>query len=426
MKPARLLSLAVASSSAASAILGVPTLGRGLRCRLACSEAAPPIGPEDGEAWVFAAMDSTLRAARDAVNSAEFSAANCELLRARLGLSEGELRRVVVAYPTVLGYSYEDNLAPSLAALQQRLSLSESQLRRVVIAQPQVLGYSYDANVAPSLSKLQRRLQLCDEELARVVVGQPAVPTHPRAGASRASGGATSPRRCRSQVLSYSFEAKIEPALAKLQAASPPASPAAPVARGARACSRRRRPSSSSPRPQARLELSASSLRRLVLLYPAVLGYSYDANLAPKLQYLQEALELSPNELRAKAPAPPPPPAPRGATPPPLAAPRRPPPPASLAPPPPLSRRPRPVLMMPALLGYSLERRYRPRVALCRAHDKPLSAVLSRISRSHREFEAWATDGRGGGGSGGSSRGGGGGGSARGGEGSGGARRGEG
>ena len=228
MKPARLLSLAVAISSAASVILGVPT-----RCRmLACTEAAPPIGPEDGEAWVFAAMDSTLRAARDAVNSAEFSAANCELLRARLGLSEGELRRVVVAYPTVLGYSYEDNLAPSLAALQQRLSLSESQLRRVVIAQPQVLGYSYDANVAPSLFKLQRRLQLCDEELARVVVGQPAVPPPPRASASQASGGATSPRQCRSQVLSYSFEVKIEPALAKLQAASPPASPAAPVARG--------------------------------------------------------------------------------------------------------------------------------------------------------------------------------------------------
>ena len=50
-----------------------------------------------------------------------------------LGLSEGELRKVVVTCSPVLGYSYEANVEPSLAKLQGRLGLSEAELRKVVV-----------------------------------------------------------------------------------------------------------------------------------------------------------------------------------------------------------------------------------------------------------------------------------------------------
>jgi len=164
------------------------------------------------------APSSFILAARGAVNSAEFAKANCELLRKRLTLTEGQLRAVLVAYPPVLGYSYVANIEPSLAALQSRLGLTESQLRRVVLKKPQVLGYSYEANVNPTLTKLQARLQLSEAQLTAVVVGMPS-------------------------VLSYSYEAKVSPALDKLQ---------------------------------ARLGMDIDALRAVVVLYPAVLGYSYE------------------------------------------------------------------------------------------------------------------------------------------------------
>jgi hypothetical protein len=40
---------------------------------------------------------------------------------------------VVVALPSLLTFSYEDNVAPSLDALQRRLGLSEAELRKVLL-----------------------------------------------------------------------------------------------------------------------------------------------------------------------------------------------------------------------------------------------------------------------------------------------------
>ena len=63
-------------------------------------------------------------------------------LKQRLRLSEDELKKVILRQPSVLGYSYENKLSPSLTSLQQRLSLSDAQLKKVVLSLPAVLGYS--------------------------------------------------------------------------------------------------------------------------------------------------------------------------------------------------------------------------------------------------------------------------------------------
>eukprot|EP00966_Prymnesium_polylepis_P118955 2749547-Prymnesium_polylepis.1 len=44
-------------------------------------------------------------------------------LQRRLGLSDAELLKLVLRHPPVLGYSFEENIEPKLAALQRRLGL---------------------------------------------------------------------------------------------------------------------------------------------------------------------------------------------------------------------------------------------------------------------------------------------------------------
>jgi len=48
-------------------------------------------------------------------------------------LSEPELKKVVLGFPTVLGLSFEASIEPSLAALKSRLSLSEPELKKLVL-----------------------------------------------------------------------------------------------------------------------------------------------------------------------------------------------------------------------------------------------------------------------------------------------------
>jgi mTERF domain-containing protein len=94
-------------------------------------------------------------------------------LQERLGLKEPELKKVVLRHPAVLGYSYEDNLEPSLAKLQERLGLKEPELKTVVLALPSVLGYSYEGNLPPKLDHLQAELGLTLDALRERVLKNP-------------------------------------------------------------------------------------------------------------------------------------------------------------------------------------------------------------------------------------------------------------
>ena len=99
----------------------------------------------------------------------------CEALQARLGLSEAELRKVVLGRPPVLGLSIEDNVLPSLAALQARLGLSEAELRKIVLRLPPVLGLSIEDNVLPTIDFLQRELGISDKELRERILVTPVI-----------------------------------------------------------------------------------------------------------------------------------------------------------------------------------------------------------------------------------------------------------
>ena len=75
-----------------------------------------------------------------------------------------------------------------------------------------------------------------------------------------------------------------------------------------------------------------------------MLGYSWETNLSPKLDFLQRDFGLDDEALKAR------------------------------------------VLRLPSLLGYSVERRYRPRAARCRQAGLPVSRVLDSMAYSEARF----------------------------------------
>ena len=79
----------------------------------------------------------------------------------------------MLTLPQVLSYSYEANIEPLLAALKRRLGLSEVELKKIVLTLPPVLGLSYDTNLEPTLAFLQEELQLSKEILREKIVSMP-------------------------------------------------------------------------------------------------------------------------------------------------------------------------------------------------------------------------------------------------------------
>ena len=92
-----------------------------------------------------------------------------------LGLSEAEVRKLVLRQPAVLGYSVEENVRPTVAALRSLLGLSEAEVRKLVLTLPAVLGYSIEENVRPTVAALRSLLGLSEAEVRKVVLRLPAV-----------------------------------------------------------------------------------------------------------------------------------------------------------------------------------------------------------------------------------------------------------
>ena len=134
---------------------------------------------------------------------------------------------------------------------------------------------------------------------------------------------------------------------------------------------------------QARLRLDDEELRHCVRRLPALLGYSHEANVAPKLERLQADLGLSDAELRQMV----------------LAFPAL----VALS----YAANVKPklaflrsaglsdaglkasVVGFPPLLAYSLPGRIKPRVLRAKRAGMPPTAALARIALTDGRFEAW-------------------------------------
>ena len=279
-------------------------------------------------------------------------------LQSEFELSDAELRRVLTRQPSLLGCRVEThqwgvdflqkrlrlstqelsrillkqpsllacNIEPNFNALRRRLELDDEAVRAIAMRAPGVLCLSFDSNIEPTLSRLETRLGLDTAGLRRVVLRRP-------------------------QLLQLSWEKNVEPMIGALQ---------------------------------RRLGADDAALRRIVLGSPTLIGLSFEKNISPTLDYLQSSLGLADAELCELAST-----YPTAIT----YSPTK-----NLAPKLELLCGPEVglsldeararVLKFPALLGYSLERRYQPRLRECAAAGVSPCFVLDRIALTDAKFEA--------------------------------------
>jgi len=153
-------------------------------------------------------------------------------LQDHLGLREKELAGLLAGQPRVL-WGCEERLSE----MAERYGLSRTQLRQVVLGWPSALE---TAELGPGLGRLRSKLQLSEAESRRVLLKNP-------------------------MLLGQSYEAQLLPMCEATQ---------------------------------ARLGLSDEQLRKVVVAIPSLLTFSYEGNVAPSLDALQHRLGLSEEELR--------------------------------------------------------------------------------------------------------------------------------
>jgi hypothetical protein len=179
-------------------------------------------------------------------------------LQGRLGFNYEQSIELARRFPNVHTLSIDEQLKPTLDRLQRRIGLSNDKLGELVRRQPTILNFeetlrldgkslkklvqtvppiidsSAEGNLECKLIWLQDRLSLDNESLNKLVQKNPS-------------------------VLNFSVADNLEPKLSWLQ---------------------------------ERLSLENTSLSQIVQKFPSVLTYSTECNLKPKLLWLQERLSL--------------------------------------------------------------------------------------------------------------------------------------
>ena len=98
----------------------------------------------------------------------------CAELRAKLGLSDNEMRKLVLRVPTVLTLNMDKNVNPKLDWLQERLDLSRDELKKICLTLPATLAYSVDKNLEPKLSYFEHELGMSPREIRSKIISMPA------------------------------------------------------------------------------------------------------------------------------------------------------------------------------------------------------------------------------------------------------------
>lgn len=70
-----------------------------------------------------------------------------EWFRDRLELSESDVRKMMLRFPNILSYNFENNIEPTLAWLQHGLGLEPTIARRIVVRAPRLLSSNLDDNL---------------------------------------------------------------------------------------------------------------------------------------------------------------------------------------------------------------------------------------------------------------------------------------
>jgi mTERF domain-containing protein len=118
-------------------------------------------------------------------------------LREFLQLSPPDLKKVVLGRPTLLGFSWQDNMELKLMSLKEKLQLSPAELKELVLRKPNLLGLRWDTNMEPQIAMMEKAVGHAGAaaEVKALIFSDPG-------------------------VLTYSNEKRVRPRLAELKAVS--------------------------------------------------------------------------------------------------------------------------------------------------------------------------------------------------------------
>ena len=94
-------------------------------------------------------------------------------LQNRLGLSDAELRKVVLGSTSSFRQSYETAIEPRLTALEKILALSLPELKKIILKVPVLLSYSTEATIEPKLKFMEEELEFSKDALREVIIKTP-------------------------------------------------------------------------------------------------------------------------------------------------------------------------------------------------------------------------------------------------------------
>ena len=179
-----------------------------------------------------------------------------------LGLSKSQVAKVIATFPQVLGLSIDANLKPTVEWITG-LGLGQSQVAKVIATCPQVLGYRMEANLLPTVDWI-KGLGLSQSQVAKVIVQRPqvlglSIKANLKLTVDWIKGLGLSQSQVAKviaicpPVLGYSIQANMKPTVEWIKG----------------------------------LGLSQSQVSKVIATFPQVLGYSIEANLKPTVEWMK-------------------------------------------------------------------------------------------------------------------------------------------
>ena len=105
-----------------------------------------------------------------------------DAIQSSLGMSNFELRSLIMRMPSLLGMSVLDKSDTQKSSLSEKLSffyneagMDQSQLRKAVQRQPALLQYSIEGSLRPKLQYLTRDLEIDLQDINRIIYTSPAI-----------------------------------------------------------------------------------------------------------------------------------------------------------------------------------------------------------------------------------------------------------
>lgn len=268
-----------------------------------------------------------------------------------VGFPKEKLRIVVQKNPRILLYSLRDNLAPKLVNyFIMTLQMEPKDIVKLLVTYPQVLDYNLDRHILPITYYFLNDLDYSVHEFRAILLKFPRLLTHSLRKMKHVVGylryelglDAAGVKRVlyqAPQIFGLNTEENLKPKVEFLQQFVTEET------------------DSSGNKDKEDEEEQQQVTRRLILGMPTVLNLSVGANLRPKLEYLKNALVLPEQHYTS--------PGADG---------------KSLR---------ETLLSAPALLGYSLDKRIRPRMEKIIDAGIPAASITTGITMTEAKFQKW-------------------------------------